>query len=240
MDRIFCIERPCARVHAKKNVKGDWYRAFAIPDYRYTTPHSTLDPKEKTERSKIFSSGYALSSLLRSEEHMDRNIGKLLDWMDQFSHNREPMDLDRFLAYTAFDNVGEAIFSESFGFISSGQDVRGAIKNNLTLTPYVAVAGFYYWLYVVFVANPVITWTGIMPMGHLFDTARTALDRRKENPDARFDMVAHWLRAHQRDPKRLSIQDIEAQTMANVGAGSDTVTSRCRSNHPTTRRENSI
>ncbi|EMR69153.1 putative benzoate 4-monooxygenase cytochrome p450 protein [Eutypa lata UCREL1] len=143
------------------------------------------------------------------------------------------MDLDRFLAYTAFDNVGEAIFSESFGFISSGQDVRGAIKNNLTLTPYVAVAGFYYWLYVVFVANPVITWTGIMPMGHLFDTARTALDRRKENPDARFDMVAHWLRAHQRDPKRLSIQDIEAQTMANVGAGSDTVTryNRCPGHH---------
>ncbi|KAK0615337.1 cytochrome P450 [Bombardia bombarda] len=203
--------------------KGNWYRAFAVPDQRYQTPQSTLDPREKIERSKSFISGFSMSHLLRSEEHFDRNISRLLDWMDRFAETEEPMHLDKFFSYVAFDNAGEAIFSRSFGFIDQGRDVGDAIQNSRSLNCYMGIAGYYLWFHRLFVANPVITWSGLLPMGHLFATANKALEARRRDPDARFDIVAHWFRIHKENPKQLSLRDIEAQATVSVAGGSDTL-----------------
>ncbi|KAF7535376.1 hypothetical protein G7054_g5423 [Neopestalotiopsis clavispora] len=203
--------------------KADWYRVFTVPDYRFETPMSALDPKEKIERSKWLAPGFSLSNILRSEEYMNKNISLLLEWMDKYAESGEPMHLDKYLTYAAFDNAGEVIFSQSFGYIKEGKDIRGSIANNLVLNPFVAAAGFFIWAYVLLVANPVITWTGLMPMGHLFDTANAAMKKRKENPDARFDIAAHWFKAQRENPDRLSDRDIQAQATVAVGAGSDTV-----------------
>ncbi|RYP78976.1 hypothetical protein DL770_006771 [Monosporascus sp. CRB-9-2] len=97
-----------------------------MPNYRYATPQSTLDLKKKIDRWKIFVSGFPLSHLLRSEEHFDRNIGHLLDWMDEHARTREPMYLDKFFSYNALDNAGEAVFSRAFGFIAEGLDIAGS------------------------------------------------------------------------------------------------------------------
>ncbi|ETS80694.1 hypothetical protein PFICI_08223 [Pestalotiopsis fici W106-1] len=203
--------------------KADWYRVFTVPDYRFETPMSALDPKEKIERSKWLAPGFSLSNILRSEEYMNKNIGLLLDWMDKFAESGDAMHLDKYLTYAAFDNAGEVIFSQSFGYIKEGKDIRGSIANNLVLNPFVAAAGFFIWAYVLLVANPIITWTGLLPMGHLFDTADAAMKKRKENPDARFDIAAHWFKAQRENPDRLSDRDIQAQATVAVGAGSDTV-----------------
>ncbi|KAH8594968.1 cytochrome P450 [Bisporella sp. PMI_857] len=203
--------------------KGNWYRAFAIPDYRYVTPQSTLDAKEKLERSKLFASGFTLSHLLRSEVQYDANIGHLFDWIDKYADTKEPMHLDKFFGYTAFDNAGEAIFSHSFGFTKAGQDIGGSIANSRSLNRYMGIAGYYFWIHQLLVANPVITWSGLLPMGHLFKTSMEALRRRKADPDARFDIVAHWLKTHQEHPDLLSYRDVEAQTATSVAAGSDTL-----------------
>ncbi|OTA81553.1 hypothetical protein M434DRAFT_380111 [Hypoxylon sp. CO27-5] len=203
--------------------KADWYRVFAMPDYRYATPQSTLDAKEKIERSKLFMAGFSKSHLLRSEPYFNKNIGLLLDWMDKYSETQEPMHLDKFFSYTAFDNAGEAVFSQSFGFIAKGEDIRGSIKNSRALNRYMGVAGFFLWLHMLLVANPIITWAGVMPMGHLSVTANEALRKRMADPDARFDILAHWLKTHQENPEALSFRDIEAQATTSVAAGSDTV-----------------
>lgn len=204
-------------------VQGNWYRVFSVPDWRFVTPQSTLDPKEKIQRSKNFISGFSLSDLLRYEDHFDTNIQHLLDWMDIYSEKHQPMHLDKFLTYTAFDNAGEAVFSNSFGFISRGEDVGQSIKNSRSLNRYMAVAGYYIWFHRLFVANPVITWLGLLPMGHLFTASKAALKQRRANPDARFDIVAHWLKTHLENPKELTFRDIEAQATVSVAAGSDTL-----------------
>ncbi|KAK7915176.1 hypothetical protein PG985_012879 [Apiospora marii] len=203
--------------------KGDWYQAFTIPDYRYVTPQSTLDPKEKTERSRLFAPGFTLSHLLRSEPQYDANIALLFEWMDRHAEAHEPMHLDKFFTYTTFDNAGEAIFSKSLGFIQAGHDVSGSIANSRSLTRYMGIAGYYVWLLRLVVANPLITTLGLLPMGHLFRTSMEALHERKANPDSRFDMVAHWLRTHQEYPDLLSYRDVEAMTATTIAAGSDTL-----------------
>lgn len=157
---------------------------------------------------------------------MSSNIAALLEWMDRYAEQKAPMDLCEFLTYTTLDNAGEAIFSQPFGLIKEGRDIRNSIKNNLTLNPLVAAAGFFIWAYVAVVANPIITWTGLLPMGHLFDTAAVAMKKRKENPDARFDIAAHWFKTQRENPGKLSNRDIEAAATMGVGAGGDTTSCR--------------
>lgn len=193
---------------------------------------STLDPKQKLERSKWLVPGYSLSNILKSEEHISNNIATLLDWMDRYAAQKKPMDLCEYLTYTTLDNTGEVIFSQPFGLIKEGRDIGNAIKNNLTLNPLVAAAGFFIWAYVALVANPVITWTGLLPMGHLFDTTAAAMKKRKENPDARFDIAAHWFKTQRDNPDKLSNRDIEAAATMGVGAGGDTTSCAWHENKP--------
>lgn len=175
------------------------------------------------ERSKLFASGFTLSHLLRAEAHLDVNIGHLLRWMDTHAAAHEPMHLDKFFSYTTFDNAGEALFSRSFSFIEQGRDVGGAIANTRSLKRYMGIAGYYVWVQRLLVANPVITSLNLLPMGHLFNMAMEALRQRKADPDARFDIVAQWLRTHQESPAQLSYRDVEAQPATSIAAGSDTL-----------------
>lgn len=201
--------------------KGYWYEVAAVPDWRFQTPLSTTDPKKKTARSKAFASGYTLSNMLRTEEHIDRAVEKLLGWMDRFAAERTPMALDLFFSFTAFDIIGEVLFSRPFGFLDKGADIDGTLHVGQPINAYAAVAGYVGKLHRV-LANPVTTSLGLLPTGFLFRTAMAAVrERRRNSPDSRYDVVAHWLRAREAHPERLSLGDLHANLITNVGAGSD-------------------
>jgi cytochrome P450 len=212
--------------------QGRWYKIFNFPDFRYPTPISLTNPKDKIERSKFLAAGFLHSNILKSEEPMNRNIEKLLDWMDKYAADKEPMHLDQFFTYVAFDNTGEVLFSKPFGFIETGTDVRGAIAMNMGLEIYIAVVGFYTWIHRI-IANPVVTWSQLLPMGHIFHTAVTALEERRQDPDARFDVAAHWFRSLERAKKENSphfnLRYLQAAATSNVAAGADTVSAGLQS-----------
>ncbi|KAG6366701.1 hypothetical protein INS49_000880 [Diaporthe citri] len=212
--------------------KGDWYKIVCFPDYRFSTPFSMLDPKDKNECSKYLSTGYLQHNVSKSEPAMDTNISKLIGWMDRFAQEKKPMDLDKFFTYVSFDITGDIVFSKPFGFIDHGKDLNNSIAMNTGLEIYIAFVGYLQWLHVVF-ANPFVTWLGVLPMGHLFDTTMTALKERQKNPDARPDLVGHWFRGLEKakkDRSRLFNQRcLESFATANVGAGSDTVSAGLQS-----------
>lgn len=199
-----------------------YYSIAALPDWRFQTPMSSLDPKDKNERSKAFASGYAASNVVQYEDAVSRMVEKLLGWMDKHAVAGEPMDLDKFLTYTAFDVVGEVLFSKEFGFLDQGKDIGNSIRNNLALEEVGTWMGFFRWLQLL-LGNPLVTWLGLSPGSMLLRTSMEALSKRRENPDARFDVVAHWFRYLSKHPDRTTLRNIEAQTTTNVGAGSDTV-----------------
>jgi hypothetical protein len=200
---------------------------MALPDYRFSAPQSELNAKTKIKRSKLFLSGFSLSHLLKSEEHFDSNIERLLGWMDIHAQEHRPMHLDKFFSYTAFDNAGEAVFSQSFGFLVKGEDIGGSIQNSRYLNRYLGIAGYMYWLHVLLVANPVMTWLGILPLGHVFQISKAALVKRRKDPDARFDIIAHWFKTQKQQPDQLTDRNIEAQATLSVAAGSDTLSCKC-------------
>lgn len=88
---------------------------MCFPDYRFSTPFSMLDPKDKNECSKYLSTGYLQHNVIKSEPAMDTNISKLIGWMDKFAEEKKPMDLDNFFTYVSFDITGDIIFSKPFG-----------------------------------------------------------------------------------------------------------------------------
>ncbi|KAI1871529.1 uncharacterized protein JN550_004523 [Neoarthrinium moseri] len=203
--------------------KADWYTIIAFPDGRYQNPMSTTDPKKKIERSKNLAPGYNISNLLQSEAAIDDNIHFFRSWLDKFSANGQPINLDQYFAYLTNDNVGEVVFSKSFGFLREGKDIGNTIKNSLGHNAYVAIMGFYGWLHTLLVGNSFVTWLGVMPYGHIIETAMNSVKDSQRNVDARFDLMSHWLRALDEHPDRMSVRDVHAAVFNNIAAGADTV-----------------
>ncbi|KAK7710787.1 hypothetical protein SLS64_005692 [Diaporthe eres] len=182
--------------------KGDMYKMSTFPDWRYQNPMSIVDPKRKVELSKQFASGYTLTNALKSEEAMDGLVAGLLGWMDRSAASQEPMELDRHVTFLTFDLLDEVLFSRPFGYVAAGEDIGGSIATNLRLVGTHAVASHFRAVQLA-ALNPLTS--RLLPWGHLFNTAFRALAERRASPDARFDVVAHWLRAaaeHPRPPDR--------------------------------------
>ncbi|CAF3544258.1 unnamed protein product [Fusarium graminearum] len=194
-------------LHKLTLLEGNWYKIHALPGYRFQSPMSTTDPKRKVEKSRYIAGAYSVSNVVRSEEHIDRTFEQILEWMNRYANDKKPMHLDKFISYTTFDGI----------------DIGGAIRNSLALNAYVAVAGYFRWINVLLVANPLVTWMGIMPMGHLFNTTAAVLANREKNHDVRYDAVSYWFNQHNQHPDKLTIREINTQALAAVGAGSDTV-----------------
>lgn len=182
---------------------------------------SEPDPKRKVERSKTFAAGFAQSSLLRSEDAISGCISQLLDHMDDFARREEPMPLDKFFTYTAFDVVGEVLCSKPFGFLREGKDVNNAIATNFFFQELVTWASHLRELHYV-VVNPVMTWLSLTPASWLGETAFAAVKDRMARPVERFDMLSHWFKYMDQNPGKASMRDIMAQATNVVGAGSDT------------------
>ena len=184
---------------------------------------STTDPNMKVAQSKHIAGAYTVSNILRSQEYIDQTFMLFFRWLDKFAEDARPMDVNKYISFATFDVIGEVIFSKSFGFLQQGEDIGNAISNSLALNAYVAVAGYFRWINIVLLANPLMTWLSILPMGHLFNTTRSVLGERKRNMNARFDAVQYWFQQNEKYPEKLTIRDIGTQALAAVGAGSDTV-----------------
>jgi cytochrome P450 len=202
--------------------KGDWYKVIAFPDGRFPNPMSETEPAIKNELSRHLAPAYTLPNLLRSEGNISNVISLLLDWLDRFSASGQPVDLDKFFTFTTSDVIGEVIFSKQFGFLREGRDIDNTIANAHPQAAYVSVAGFFRRFHVLFLSNPVITWLGVTPWGHLINTAMAAIKERRANPDAGFDALAHWLSAVESNPK-MQMHEVHSAAFNAVAAGNETV-----------------
>lgn len=195
-----------------------------MPDGRFQNTFSTLDPDTKREKAKHYASAFTTSNLLQSEDKLDQQIEKLQGWLDKYAEKQEPMNLGTYLNFIAYDVAGVMMFSKPFGFLETGTDIDSHTAVSVALDLYAAIVGHFYWLHALFVGNPIITQSGILPMGHVYDYTMKAIEERKRNADASFDMIAHWLRANEENPKLVSHHDISAQAIIGVVGATDTIT----------------
>jgi cytochrome P450 len=171
---------------------------------------------------------------------MDGIFSQLLDWLDHFSATNDkirPMDLDHFFTYTAADITGEVLFSKPFGFLSEGKDIEDTLSRSHGIVGIGTVAGYFPWANKL-VANPFVTWTGILPFRLIFETAMKAIsDRQGRADDMNNDVLTQWFQAHA--DGKLTLRDVQAQTTLGVTAGTDAMSTGFQSfvyytmRHPT-------
>jgi hypothetical protein len=89
--------------------------------------------------------------------------------------------IDKWINYLAFDIVGEATFSKSFGFLLAGHDIGDSISNQFKLRLYIAIVGHYNFLHDYLLANPLIAYFNLQPSMHIFDTCLAAVEARSKN-----------------------------------------------------------
>ncbi|KAK2603379.1 hypothetical protein N8I77_009843 [Diaporthe amygdali] len=225
--------------------KDAFYRIFAFPDSRYTNGMAVLDPRQKSEHSRNFAPGYSLSNMVNCEEAIDKVIGLLMDWMSKYADSGEPMHLDRFCTFTSNDVTSEVLFSRPYGFLEKGYDIGNAIANNVRLGRFAAVAG-HHWImlmiHAILLANPITTWLGVLPTGHILEVTMNSL-RERENRETkggnRFDLLEYWLKTLRDHPDRLDLNTVQGQTIGTVAAGGDATSTALQSffyhmiRHPT-------
>lgn len=216
-----CHADTVKRLYLQPLRKGTFYEFATYPDWRYQNPMSEPDPKRKVERSKKFAAGFAQSNLLRSEDVISSTISQLLDYMDSYARSNEPMELDKFFTYTAFDVVGEVLCSKPFGFLKEGKDVNNAIATNFFFQELVTWASHLRELHYIAV-NPIMTWLSLTPASWLGETAFAAVKDRMARPVENFDMLSHWLKYVDENPDKATTREVMSQATNVVGAGSDT------------------
>ena len=145
--------------------------------------------------------------------------------LDLLSFLNKPVKWEEWFNYLAFDTLGEAIFSQSFGFLDAGKDLGRIVANNVFLRLYVSILGHFPWAHDYLLANPMIEYFNLTPSMHVLDTAMAAIKFRSKNDDVRMDMLEQWKEQLKKHPERMDEQDILANAVATLGAGSDTVSS---------------
>ena len=168
---------------------------------------------------------YTLPSIIKSESFIDKSIQLMESRLDELSKVEEPFELGQWIHFLTWDILGEATFSSRSGFLDQGKDVGDSIKNTFGLALYVTTMAYIQWLHAIRLGNPILRWLDFQPNEHSVNTFVKNIAARKENPEARVDMMEHWMTQHAKYPERMSEKDTFCAAIGNLGAGGDTLVS---------------
>ena len=183
---------------------------------------SERDYKKHSSMKANVSAGYSLSNVIKSEPYIDKAI-ELFE--ERLSQQNGPVLLNLWISFLTWDILGEAIFSRRFGFLEEGRDIGGSVANTYLLALYVTLAFSLPWLHALLLGNPILRWLDFQPSMHTFDTCMAAVKARKNNPEARDDMMEHWLSAWRKYPDRMQEKEVLSAALSSMGAGGDTISS---------------
>ncbi|CZS96692.1 related to cytochrome P450 oxidoreductase [Rhynchosporium graminicola] len=205
--------------------KGPTYAIFSMPDKRYVNQMAEVRCSEHMRKAKNLAAGYSLTNVVKTEPFIDGALQTLRTQLETSGSSKLPVKFEQWFNYLAFDVLGEATFSQSFGFLATGQDIGDTVANNIFLRLYISILGHFPWAHDYLLANPLIEYFNLTPSMHVFDTCMAAIKSRSQNPEVRKDMLEQWKDQLAKYPNRMDEIEILTNAVGNLGAGSDTVSS---------------
>jgi cytochrome P450 len=196
-----------------------------MPDKRFVNQMAERDHTSHVRKSKNLSAGYSLTNVIKTEPYIDTALRLLETRLDDLSAQSKPVNFEEWFNFLAFDILGEATFSQSFGFLEAGKDIGDTVANNVYLRLYISILGHFPWAHDYLLANPMIEYFNLTPSMHVFDTCMAAIESRSRNAEARKDMLEQWKEQLKKHPERMEEKEIVTNAVGNLGAGSDTVSS---------------
>ncbi|KAL4882734.1 cytochrome P450 [Aspergillus karnatakaensis] len=121
--------------------KTDFYLAFRPPWARFPDHFSSEGGKQHAARRRIVSHVYSLTSILQSEEYIDKCLDVWVDKLGEIADRKDSFDLWIWTRMYAYDVIGELYFSKMFGFLEAGGDHLGYIGATDDLIPIQFLAG---------------------------------------------------------------------------------------------------
>ncbi|RDW63261.1 hypothetical protein BP6252_10806 [Coleophoma cylindrospora] len=220
-----CDESAIRQVLMSHMDKGPTYAIFSMPDKRYVNQMAERSCKAHMHKAKNLAAGYSLTNVIKTEPYINAALQLLATQLDRLSALNEPVKFEQWFNYLAFDILGEATFSQSFGFLEAGKDLGDTVANNVFLRLYISILGHFPWAHDYLLANPLIEFFNITPSMHVFDTCLAAIKSRSKSNDVRKDMLELWKEQLRKYPDRMEEKEILTNAVGNLGAGADTVSS---------------
>lgn len=205
--------------------QGPTYAIFSMPDKRYVNQMAEMNCQAHIHKARNLAAGYSLTNVIKTEPYIDSALLLLGAQLDRLSSLDKPVKFEEWFNFLAFDILGEATFSQSFGFLEAGKDLGNTVANNVFLRMYISILGHFPWAHDYLLANPLIEFFNMTPSMHVFDTCVAALEVRSRSSETRKDMLELWKDQLKKHPDRMEEKDILTNAVGNLGAGSDTVSS---------------
>lgn len=77
--------------------------------------------KKHTAYRRVVGAVYSLTSILKNEAQMDRNVNMLIERLDGFVKRKEEVDLGLWVEMYAYDNIGSVFFRRAFWVLRDKQ-----------------------------------------------------------------------------------------------------------------------
>ncbi|KAK7751821.1 hypothetical protein SLS62_006307 [Diatrype stigma] len=143
---------------------------------------ATQDERIHHMLKKPVSNAYSMTALLSFEPYVDTTSEVFCrELTNRFASTGQPCDLGAWLQMYAFDVIGELTFSRRLGFLESGTDVNGVMKNIWDMFKETSLVTQMPWVDDFWTNNPVRRYMrghGVSP-GAAFAMARVQ-ERREE------------------------------------------------------------
>ncbi|KAF4552350.1 Cytochrome P450-like protein 40 [Elsinoe fawcettii] len=169
---------------------------------------------------------YTTTGVLRYEDRMNSVIALLLTQLgDRFESKGTKCPIDIWLHYAAWDLIAAITFSHDFGFLRTGSDVRGLIRQSERSLDYMSSVGQIPWLDAWVGKNRWVKFpVGTMAEGVRF--AKERLDLRLTGQDGHDagrepDLLDDFVGLREEDPG-ITDERLVQWAFRNVAAGSDT------------------
>jgi hypothetical protein len=122
----------------------------------------------KSQKPKNLAAGYSLTNVIKIEPFIGHALQLLEGQLDGLSSMKQPIKFEQWFNCLAFDVLGEATFSQSFGFLEAGKDIGHTVANNVFLRIYLSILGHFPWAHDYLLANPLVEYFNMTPLMYLF------------------------------------------------------------------------
>lgn len=223
-----------------KYPKSDWYSSFMIPGKDSFTLFGDQDIRRHADSRKRFQNVYSMSSLVSYETYVDQCADIFTQRLSEIAASGRPINMAYWLQAYAFDVIACITFGGRFGFLDSGEDIRGMMSQLHDFVRYASLVGIFPWLHrwffhasarlgmfgssarvmhSEFVQRRITVRAGERKLRDLeADTKAKADGMPRDFMDRLWDQ-------HDLDPDKVSMYHIFMMGLSNITAGSDTTAS---------------
>ncbi|KAJ5165071.1 cytochrome P450 [Penicillium coprophilum] len=213
--------------------KSDFYHIWDVGAFsKYPNAFAIVDEKLHSERRRIVSSVYSMSTVLTLESYIDNCSRLFVERMTERTIPDQAIDLGDWFLWYAYDVIGELFFGRPLGFIENQGDEGAFLASLEVMLPVLTTAA---------VSSPLVRGLimglftlsstarkGLRGMNRIIETARTSVDNRvsavaSHGQQERKDLLHNLLTIVDLKGEKsdFGIEDVKNEAFAALTAGAD-------------------